>query len=76
MSEEYIRWLLTGFVALVAWEIRALRKDIKFFVKREDCRHDMDDHHDRLDELDERITKNENTIAWLMAKIEVWHEKN
>lgn len=75
MTEGWAVAIMTLAVGWAAWEIRQLRQQLEKFVVKEDCRDDMHQHCDRLDTLDERITKNEKALESLKAKAEVWHHK-
>ena len=75
MSEMWQQIIFSGLLAWIAWELRAIKKELKTFVLREDCRDDMHQHCDRLDSLDARITANENSLSELRGQAEVWHSQ-
>lgn len=37
MEEEWIRWISTAILGWIAWEMRALRKDVAHRVPYADC---------------------------------------
>lgn len=75
MSEMWQQIIFSGLLAWIAWELRAIKKELKTFVLREDCRDDMHQQCTRLDALDSRITANENSLSELRGQAEVWHSQ-
>ena len=71
MEAEWIRWISTAILGWIAWEMRALRKDVSHRVPYADCNRRMDDHNEKLDKLDERIRQH----GWKLAAIEECHNR-
>lgn len=71
MEEEWIRWISTAILGWIAWEMRALRKDVAHRVPYADCNRRMDEHNEKLDKLDERVRKH----GWQLAVIEECHNR-
>ena len=55
MDSEWIRWIGTAILGWIAWEMRALRKDVEHRVPISECNRRMDDHGAKLVELDQRV---------------------
>lgn len=73
MNEMWQQIIFSGLLAWIAWELRAIKKELKTFVLREDCRDDMHQHCDRLDTLEKRIDKTSESLRKLEGHAEVWH---
>lgn len=71
MESEWIRWIGTAILGWIAWEMRALRKDVEHRVPFSECNRRMDDHGERLTELDQRL----RTHGHLLAAIEECHNR-
>lgn len=75
MSEMWQQLIFSGLLAWIAYELRAIKKELKTFVLREDCREDMHQHCDRLDVLEQRINDNAEALMELKGNVEVYHQK-
>ena len=71
MEAEYIRWISTAILAWIAWEMRALRKDVAQRVPYVDCNRRMEEHNKKLDKLDERV----RIHSWQLAGIKERHNR-
>ena len=63
MGEEWIRWIGTAILGWIAWEMRALRKDVEHRVPCSECNRRMDDHGEKLADLDHRVRNHGNQLA-------------
>lgn len=63
MESEWIRWISTAILGWIAYEMRGLRRDISHRVPYSDCNRRMDEHRDRLENMDERIRIHGHKIA-------------
>lgn len=72
MESEWIRWISTAILGWIAYEMRGLRKDIAHRVPYADCNRRMDEHREKLNELDDRIRIHGHKIA----AIEECHNQN
>ena len=63
MESEWIRWISTAILGWIAYEMRGLRHDVQHRVPYIDCNRRMDEHREKLNELDERIRVHGNKIA-------------
>ena len=63
MESEWIRWISTAILGWIAYEMRGLRKDIAHRVPYADCNRRMDEHREKLNELDDRIRIHGHKIA-------------
>ena len=63
MESEWIRWISTAILGWIAYEMRGLRRDISHRVPFSDCNRRMDEHLDKLNELDERVRVHGNKLA-------------
>lgn len=63
MESEWIRWVSTAILGWIAYEMRGLRKDIAHRVPYADCNRRMDEHREKLNELDDRIRIHGHKIA-------------
>lgn len=75
MSDAWMQIIFSGLLAWIAWELRSIKKELKTFVLRDDCRDDMNHQCSRIDALEERINKNEANLSELRGAANVWHEK-
>ena len=71
MEGEWIRWISTAILGWIAYEMRGLRRDISHRVPYSDCNRRMDEHRDRLDQLDERIRRH----GWLINRLRGENER-
>lgn len=71
MESEWIRWISTAILGWIAYEMRGLRRDISHRVPFSDCNRRMDEHREKLDQLDERVRKH----GWKLAAIEECHNR-
>lgn len=71
MEGEWIRWISTAILGWIAYEMRGLRRDISHRVPYSDCNRRMDEHRDRLDQLDERIRHH----GWLLNRLKGFSER-
>lgn len=71
MEGEWIRWVGTAILGWIAWEMRALRKDVEHRVPFSECNRRMDDHGEKLTELDQRV----RTHGHQLAAIEECHNQ-
>ena len=76
MSEGWMQIIFSGLLAWIGWELRSIKKELKTFVLREDCRDDMKQHCVRLNDLEKRMIAEENQLTALKAKAEEWHGNN
>lgn len=74
MSEDWAQLIMCGLIGWVAWELRDIKKELKMYVRREDCKDDMGNHCEQINELRERVNNNEADIKSLAAKAQVWHK--
>ena len=63
MESEWIRWISTAILGWIAYEMRGLRRDISHRVPFSDCNRRMDEHLDKLNELDERVRVHGHKLA-------------
>ena len=63
MESEWIRWVSTAILGWIAYEMRALRKDVEHRVPFSECNRRMDEHREKLNELDDRIRIHGHKIA-------------
>ena len=63
MDSEWVRWISTAILGWIAYEMRGLRRDISYRVPYSDCNRRMDEHREKLNELDERIRIHGHKIA-------------
>lgn len=63
MESEWIRWISTAILGWIAYEMRGLRKDVAHRVPYADCNRRMDEHREKLNELDDRIRIHGHKIA-------------
>lgn len=63
MDSDWIRWISTAILGWIAYEMRGLRKDVSHRVPYVDCNRRMDEHREKLDQLDERIRVHGHKIA-------------
>ena len=75
MTEQWMQIIFSGLLAWIAYELRSIKKELKTFVLREDCKDYRLQYCDRADKLDKRITDNENALSELKGNAEVWHGK-
>ena len=73
MNETWAQLVFCGLLGWIAWELREIKKELKTFVLREDCRDDMHQHCDRLNELEDRIGASERRLEHLDGQVSVWH---
>lgn len=71
MESEWIRWIGTAILGWIAWEMRALRKDVEHRVPFSECNRRMDVHGEKLTELDQRV----RTHGHQLAAIEECHNR-
>lgn len=71
MEAEWVRWIGTFLLGWIAYEMRGLRKDVAHRVPFTDCNRRMDEHREKLDQLDERVRKH----GWILAAIEECHNQ-
>ena len=55
MEAEWVRWIGTFLLGWIAYEMRGLRKDVAHRVPFTDCNRRMDEHREKLEQLDERV---------------------
>ena len=75
MTEQWMQIIFSGLLAWIAYELRSIKKELKTFVLRDDCKDYRHQYCDRADKLDERITANENALSKLKGNAEAWHGK-
>ena len=78
MDSEWVRWIGTAILGWIAWEMRALRKDVEHRVPFSECNRRMNDHGEKLDDLDRRLRKHGHQLYTLMPdefKQNEWEEK-
>lgn len=63
MESEWIRWVGTAILGWIAYEMRGLRRDISHRVPFSDCNRRMDEHLDKLNELDDRVRVHGHKLA-------------
>ena len=63
MESEWIRWISTAILGWIAYEMRGLRKDVSHRVPYADCNRRMDEHREKLTELDQRVRTHGHQIA-------------
>lgn len=63
MESEWIRLISTAILGWIAYEMRGLRKDVAHRVPYADCNRRMDEHREKLNELDDRIRIHGHKIA-------------
>ena len=63
MESEWIRLISTAILGWIAYEMRALRKDVEHRVPFSECNRRMDEHLEKLNELDDRIRVHGHKIA-------------
>ena len=63
MESEWIRWISTAILGWIAYEMRGLRKDVAHRVPYADCNRRMDEHREKLTELDQRVRTHGHQIA-------------
>ena len=63
MESEWIRWISTAILGWIAYEMRALRKDVEHRVPFSECNRSMDDHGEKLAELDQRVRTHGHQLA-------------
>ena len=63
MESEWIRWISTAILGWIAYEMRALRKDVEHRVPFSECNRRMDDHGEKLAELDQRVRTHGHQLA-------------
>lgn len=63
MESEWIRLISTAILGWIAYEMRGLRKDVAHRVPYADCNRRMDEHRQKLNELDDRIRIHGHKIA-------------
>lgn len=63
MESEWIRWISTAILGWIAWEMRQLRHDVQHRVPYSDCNRRMNEHKERLEQLDERVRKHGHQLA-------------
>ena len=73
MSETWMQIVLSGLLAWVAWELRAIKKELKTFVLRDDCKDYRHQYCDRSDKLESRLAKTESLLNELVGQAKVWH---
>ena len=71
MEAEWVRWIGTFLLGWIAYEMRGLRKDVAHRVPYTDCNRRMDEHREKLDQLDERV----RIHGWKLAAIEECHNR-
>ena len=71
MDGEWIRWIGTAILGWIAWEMRGLRRDVAHRVPYTECNRRMDDHGEKIRELDERV----RTHGHQLAAIEECHNR-
>lgn len=71
MEAEWIRWISTAILGWIAWEMRALRRDISRRVPYADCNRRMDEHNEKLDRLEDRVHRQ----GWQLATIMECHNQ-
>lgn len=71
MEPEWVRWIGTFLLGWIAYEMRGLRKDVAHRVPYTDCNRRMDEHREKLDQLDERV----RIHGWKLAAIEECHNR-
>lgn len=76
MSEQWMQIIFSGLLAWIAWELRAIKKELKTFVLRDDCKDYRHQYCDRADKLSERIAANERALSELKGNAEVWHRES
>ena len=64
MEAEWVRWIGTFLLGWIAYEMRGLRKDVAHRVPYTDCNRRMDEHREKLDQLDERVRKH----GWIKSR--------
>lgn len=72
MDSEWIRWIGTALLGLIAYEIRGLRRDVQDRVPFSECNWRMDEHSKRLDNLDERVRRH----GWEIERMKGEQEEN
>ena len=73
MTEQWMQIIFSGLLAWIAYELRSIKKELKTFVLREDCKDYRLQYCDRADKLDKRITDNEIALSELKGHAEAWH---
>ena len=68
MDSEWVRWIGTAILGWIAWEMRALRKDVEHRVPFSECNRRMDDHGEKLAELDQRVGTQGNKLEEIKKK--------
>ena len=63
MESEWIRLISTAILGWIAYEMRGLRKDVAHRVPYADCNRRMDEHREKLMELDQRVRTHGHQIA-------------
>ena len=63
MESEWIRLISTAILGWIAYEMRGLRKDVAHRVPYADCNRRMDEHREKLTELDQRVRTHGHQIA-------------
>lgn len=63
MGEEWIRWIGTAILGWIAYEMRGLRRDVEHRVPFSECNRRMDDHWEKLTELDQRVRRHGHQLA-------------
>lgn len=63
MESEWIRLISTAILGWIAYEMRGLRKDVAHRVPYADCNRRMDEHREKLTELDQRVRTHGHKIA-------------
>ena len=63
VDSEWVRWIGTAILGWIAWEMRALRKDVEHRVPFSECNRRMDDHGEKLADLDHRVRSHGNQLA-------------
>ena len=71
MESEWIRWIGTFLLGWIAYEMRGLRRDVEHRVPFFECNRRMDDHGEKIRELDERV----RTHGHQLAAIEECHNR-
>jgi hypothetical protein len=76
MTETWIQIIFSGLLAWIAWELRSIKKELKTFVLREDCRDDMRGHCDRINKLEGKLDHAVSELEKLKGNAEVWHTQS
>jgi hypothetical protein len=69
----------TLFLAVLGWiayELRGIRKDMKFFVLKDTCSSDMGRHCTQIGDLYKKANENQQRIAKLEQSVQIYHKDN